>query len=96
MVLGVSTFSLYVLCVNDDIYFNRVCCDKEVVMCFICVVLLCSHLDISWDQMYNNEPTDGLSNQDNAKFILGGMLCLFLLWSLKLGINSILLYHTVR
>jgi hypothetical protein len=35
-------------------------------------VLFYSHLSVTWDQMYGNEPTDGLSATSDPSLILGG------------------------
>ena len=35
------------------------------------------HLDITWSQMYNNEPTDILSDPADAPLILGGQACMW-------------------
>jgi hexosaminidase len=36
-----------------------------------------SHLDTTWDAMYNNEPTDGLSPTSDPSLILGGESCMW-------------------
>lgn len=36
-----------------------------------------SHLSVTWDQMYGNEPTAGLSATSDPSLILGGTVRLF-------------------
>jgi hexosaminidase len=37
----------------------------------------CSWLDTSWQTMYNNEPTDGLSATSDPSLIMGGEACMW-------------------
>jgi hexosaminidase len=36
-----------------------------------------SHLDVTWDVMYGNEPTAGLSATSDPSLILGGESCMW-------------------
>ena len=35
------------------------------------------HLEVTWDKMYKNEPTDGLSASSDPALIIGGESCMW-------------------
>ncbi len=50
--------------------------DCASIGCYLLV--LYSHLSVTWDQMYGNEPTAGLSATSDPSLILGGKVGMLL------------------
>lgn len=42
-----------------------------------CLLLLGSHLGTTWEQMYLNEPNDGLSSGADPSLVIGGEACMW-------------------
>ncbi|KAH1045743.1 hypothetical protein J1N35_036527 [Gossypium stocksii] len=57
-------------------------CPKAVAKGFKCIfsnsgVWYLDHLDVTWEQIYNAEPLEGIDNESKQKLVLGGEVCMW-------------------
>lgn len=57
-------------------------CPKAVAKGFKCIfsnsgVWYLDHLDITWEEIYNAEPLEGIDNESKQKLVLGGEVCMW-------------------